>query len=98
MSEIAMGIPAVDLNDFISGTPEQKAAFVKQLGEAYENIGFVAVRNHLIDPATQEKLYHWVKSFFELPDEVKMKYEIAGLAGEKIARSEINYPRQACRC
>jgi isopenicillin N synthase-like dioxygenase len=83
MSEIAMGIPAVDLNDFISGTPEQKAAFVKQLGEAYENIGFVAVRNHLIEPKTQEALYKWVQAFFELPEETKLKYEIEGLAGQR---------------
>ena len=78
-----MGIPAVDLNDFIHGTPEQKANFVKELGKAYEDIGFVAVRNHLIDEATVEKLYSEVKNFYDLPEETKLKYEDKKLAGQR---------------
>jgi isopenicillin N synthase-like dioxygenase len=78
-----MGIPNVDLADFIHGTPEQKNAFVQSLGKAYETIGFVAVRNHLIHAETVEKLYQEVKTFFDLPTEVKSKYEIPGLAGQR---------------
>jgi isopenicillin N synthase-like dioxygenase len=83
MSELDMGIPSVDLNDFVSGSAEQKANFVKKLGEAYETIGFVAVKNHFIDEQTQSKLYHWVQKFFELPAEVKAKYEDEKLAGQR---------------
>jgi isopenicillin N synthase-like dioxygenase len=68
-------IPSLDLADFTSGTPEQKAAFVKKLGEAYENIGFVAVKNHGLSKNLQDRLYHSIKAFFSLPDEVKKKYE-----------------------
>ncbi|MDZ4822063.1 MAG: 2-oxoglutarate and iron-dependent oxygenase domain-containing protein [Flavobacteriales bacterium] len=78
-----MGIPAVDLNDFVQGTPEQKQKFVNELGRAYEDIGFVAVRNHFIEVQTQDELYASVKSFFDLPEETKLKYEIAGLAGQR---------------
>ncbi|MGN6509718.1 MAG: 2-oxoglutarate and iron-dependent oxygenase domain-containing protein, partial [Chitinophaga sp.] len=39
-------IPSVDLADFTSGDAARKAAFVQQLGKAYEDVGFVAVRNH----------------------------------------------------
>jgi isopenicillin N synthase-like dioxygenase len=78
-----MGIPAVDLADFIHGTPEQKHRFVQDLGRAYEQIGFVAVRNHLIDERTVEDLYREVKAFFELPEEVKLKYEVPGQAGQR---------------
>lgn len=78
-----MGIPAVDLNDFVNGTAEQKAQFVDKLGKAYEDIGFVAVRNHLIDEKTQEDLYRWVKAFFDLDETTKRKYEIDGLAGQR---------------
>lgn len=83
MSLQDMGIPSVDLADFIHGTPEQKAAFVKALGNAYETIGFVAVKNHLIDEPTTESLYTQVKAFFDLPADSKAKYEIEGLAGQR---------------
>ncbi len=68
-------IPSLDLADFTSGTPAQKAAFVKKLGEAYENIGFVAIKNHGLSKELQDRLYHSIKSFFALPDEIKKKYE-----------------------
>lgn len=68
-------IPSLDLADFTSGTPEQKAEFVKRLGEAYQNIGFVAIKNHGLSQELQDRLYHSIKSFFGLPDEVKIKYE-----------------------
>ncbi len=83
MSLHEMGIPAVDLDLFINGSPEQKAQFVKDLGRAYEDIGFVAVKNHLIDEATVHKLYNEVQKFFALPTEMKLKYEDKALAGQR---------------
>lgn len=68
-------IPSLDLADFTSGTPEQKAVFVKKLGEAYQNIGFVAIKNHGLSKDLQDRLYQSIKSFFSLPDEIKKKYE-----------------------
>jgi isopenicillin N synthase-like dioxygenase len=79
----SMGIPSVDLSDFIHGDNDTKAAFVAALGNAYENIGFVAVKNHLIQDDTVEKLYKEVQSFFDLPIDTKLKYEIEGLAGQR---------------
>jgi isopenicillin N synthase-like dioxygenase len=78
-----MGIPSVDLANFIHGNAEQKKQFIADLGNAYETIGFVAVKNHLIDPVTVEKLYNEVKAFFELPEETKLKYEDKALAGQR---------------
>ncbi|MBB6326178.1 isopenicillin N synthase-like dioxygenase [Algoriphagus iocasae] len=68
-------IPSLDLADFTSGTAEQKAAFVKKLSDAYQNIGFVAIKNHGLSQELQDRLYHSIKSFFALPDEIKAKYE-----------------------
>ena len=79
----SMGIPCVDLNDFILGDDVTKMKFVSELGNAYENIGFVAVKNHLIQDKTVELLYQEVQSFFNLPIETKKKYEIPGLAGQR---------------
>src|ERR1700754_4915656 len=77
-----MAIPVVDLAAF-SGNPQQKAAFVDALGKAYEDVGFVAVKNHGIPAATIDGLYSNTKEFFSLPSDIKRKYEIAGLAGQR---------------
>jgi isopenicillin N synthase-like dioxygenase len=77
-----MAIPVVDLAEFSRNT-QQKAAFVDALGKAYEEVGFVAVKNHGIAAETIEGLYRNTKEFFSLPQEVKRKYEIPGLAGQR---------------
>jgi len=77
-----MAIPVVDLAEF-SGNAKQKADFVSALGKAYEEVGFVAVKNHGIASDTIDGLYANTKAFFSLPQEVKSKYEIAGLAGQR---------------
>jgi isopenicillin N synthase-like dioxygenase len=76
-------IPSLDLADFTSGDPEKKRRFVAQLGQAFNNIGFVAIRNHYLSDELAHKLYEVVKRFFALPDEIKQKYEIPGLAGQR---------------
>lgn len=76
-------VPSLDLGNFRNGTEEQRREFVKALGEAYENIGFVAIRNHYLNDELTERLYAVVKKFFALPEEVKSKYEIEGLAGQR---------------
>jgi isopenicillin N synthase-like dioxygenase len=83
MSLHEMGIPSVDLSDFIHGNEEQKMNFVAKLGSAYEGIGFVAVKNHLISVSTVERLYSEVKAFFDLSEDTKKKYEIVELAGQR---------------
>src|SRR5579863_1132214 len=77
-----MAIPVVDLAEF-SGTPGQKKSFVSALGKAYEEVGFVAVKNHGISDATIESLYRNTTAFFSLPQEAKRQYEIPGLAGQR---------------
>jgi len=76
-------IPSLDLADFIYGSPEKKAKFVQDLGKAFSEIGFVAVKNHGLSDELVENLYRVVKEFFALPDEVKAKYEIEGLGGQR---------------
>ncbi|MEO5647823.1 MAG: 2-oxoglutarate and iron-dependent oxygenase domain-containing protein, partial [Chitinophagaceae bacterium] len=78
-----MSIPVVDLSDFTSGDPERKIAFVQQLGKAYEEVGFVAVKNHGIPDDLIGDLYRYVQEFFSLPSHHKKKYEIQGMAGQR---------------
>ena len=78
-----MNIPLVDLSQFISGNEVQKAGFVKDLGTAFEEVGFVSVTNHGIPDDLITSLYNTVESFFKLPVDKKLAYEIDGLAGQR---------------
>jgi isopenicillin N synthase-like dioxygenase len=76
-------IPSVDLSDFLSGDPARKQKFINEIGEAYGEIGFVALRGHFLSDELTENLYKEVKNFFDLPDEVKQSYEIEGIGGQR---------------
>ncbi len=78
-----MAIPSVDLAEFLSGDPVRKDAFVQQLGKAYEEVGFVAVKNHGVPDDLISDLYKYVQAFFSLPLDMKRKYEIPELAGQR---------------
>ena len=76
-------IPSVDLRDFLSDDPTRKQIFVNEIGRAYEDIGFVALKGHFLDDQLVENLYSEVRSFFSLPLETKSKYEIPGIGGQR---------------
>lgn len=76
-------IPSVDLSDFVARDARLKSNFVSQLGEAYEDVGFVAVKNHGIDDALVNHFYQLVERFFQLPLEKKLAYEKEELNGQR---------------
>ena len=78
-----MAIPLVNLDDFLSGNTEHKNSFVQQLGKAFKEVGFVAVRNHGISSGLIANLYKNVQEFFSMPLDQKKEYEIPGLAGQR---------------
>lgn len=78
-----MPIPVVNLADFLSSDASLKQQFVQQLGKAYEEVGFVAVKNHGIPDELIKRMYQQVQDFFSLPSEKKKKYEIPELAGQR---------------
>jgi isopenicillin N synthase-like dioxygenase len=78
-----MAIPSVDLAEFVSGNEAKKEAFVQQLGKAYEEVGFVAVKNHGVPNELIADLYRYVQEFFSLPSVQKNAYEIPELAGQR---------------
>ncbi|MDB5263287.1 MAG: flavonol synthase [Adhaeribacter sp.] len=82
-NQLVEKIPSLDLNDFTSGDAEKKNKFVQELGEAFQTIGFVAIRNHGLSDDLTKNLYGAVKKFFTLPDDVKQKYEKPELAGQR---------------
>jgi isopenicillin N synthase-like dioxygenase len=77
------GIPSVDLSDFLSGNENRINKFVNDLGQAYEEIGFVALRNHQVSDELIQDIYKKNEAFFSLPEDLKKAYEIQELAGQR---------------
>lgn len=80
---MSSNIISIDLQDFKNGTPAAKQKFVQDLGAAYEKIGFVAIYNHELSDELSANLYKYTKEFYALPLETKMKYHVAGIAGQR---------------
>ncbi|WP_295675191.1 2-oxoglutarate and iron-dependent oxygenase domain-containing protein [uncultured Mucilaginibacter sp.] len=78
-----VNIPRLDLNHFVNGGDNQRKLFSDAIGKAFNETGFVTVTNHGLDKNLIDKLYADVKTLFALPDAVKAKYEIPGLAGQR---------------
>ena len=76
-------IPSVNLRDFLSDDPARKQHFVNEIGRAYEDIGFVALKGHFLDDQLVANLYQEVRNFFDLPLAIKEKYEIPGIGGQR---------------
>ena len=76
-------IPSLDLRDFLSEDPHRKAEFIQLIGKAFQEIGFCAVKGHLLSDDLVERLYKQIKLFFDLPDEVKTKYEFPEYSGQR---------------
>ena len=76
-------IPSLDLRDFLSEDTKRKEEFVQSIGKAFQEIGFCAVKGHLLSDDLVERLYNQIKLFFDLPYEVKAKYEFPQYSGQR---------------
>jgi len=76
-------IPSVNLADFLSDDKSRKEKFINEIGNAYENIGFVALKGHFLDDTLIDNLYSEIKNFFDLPINIKEQYEIPGIGGQR---------------
>lgn len=61
---MSMGIPIVNLADFLGDHPARNAQFVQQLDKAYDDTGFVAVKNHGIPEQLISDMYAKAQAFF----------------------------------
>ena len=83
MADLFNDIPSLDLQQFTQGTTQERQQFVSALGTAFNQIGFVAIKNHGLTDELTEKLYAVVKEFFALPPEVKKQYDRPELHGQR---------------
>ncbi len=87
-------IPSVNLTDFLSDDISKKQLFIKNIGHAYENIGFVALKGHFLNKQLEEDLYKEIKDFFNLPTATKQQYEIPGIGGQ---RGYVSFGKEAAK-
>src|ERR1700740_3736200 len=78
-----VNIPRLDLGTYINGNAEQRKQFSDAIGKAFNETGFVTITNHGLSKELIDKLYEQVKALFKLPEDVKLKYEKAELAGQR---------------
>lgn len=78
-----VNIPRLDLNTYVNGSAEERKAFSDAIGKAFNETGFVTITNHGLSKQLIDDLYTQVKALFSLPEDVKQKYEIPGLAGQR---------------
>jgi isopenicillin N synthase-like dioxygenase len=78
-----VNIPRLDLNDYLNGTAAQKKKFSNDIGNAFNDTGFVTITNHGLDANLINKLYNQVQNFFTLPEADKLRYEKVELAGQR---------------
>jgi isopenicillin N synthase-like dioxygenase len=76
-------IPSVNLLDFLSNDPKIKQKFVDEIGQAYETIGFVALKGHFLEDPLVDKLYSEIKKFFDLSTAQKQRYEVPEIGGQR---------------
>ena len=76
-------IPLIDLGKFVHGNPAERHRVVRQLGEAFEDTGFVGIVNHGIPKQLIDDFYDASRRFYALPPDAKRKYELPGMAGQR---------------
>lgn len=76
-------IPAVDLEQFVNGTKKEQADFIKQLTDAWKDIGFVTVYNHGVPQKLIDDFFEQIQQFFALDVETKLKYEDFDNGGQR---------------
>ncbi|MCS6790852.1 MAG: isopenicillin N synthase family oxygenase [Bacteroidia bacterium] len=76
-------LAVLDLQAFLEGSPTLRREFAHALGEAFSEIGFVIIENHLIESSLQQALYEKAQAFFALPPEIKERYIVPGTDGQR---------------
>ena len=69
---MSISIPVIDLSPFREGTSANKRKVAEAVASAWEEIGFLVIKGHGIDPAEGDQLYNSALSFFDLSLDEKL--------------------------
>ena len=72
-------VPTLDIRRYDT----DQAAFVRELGQAYERFGFCGIGGHGLSAELLDGAYRAFQDFFALPPDVKMKYHVPGSGGAR---------------
>ena len=76
-------VPVISLTDFASNDPVRQQIFVQTLGQALEEIGFLALTDHGISSVLIQSAYDAAEAVFSLSDVTKARYEDLTLKGQR---------------
>lgn len=76
-------IPSVDLSKFVDGNDAQQKEFIKELTDAWKDIGFVTVYNHGVEQKLIDDFFKQTQKFFAYDVETKLKYEDFDNGGQR---------------
>ncbi len=79
---MTQSVPVVHLSDFDRGGA-LRADFIRTVGDAIKDLGFVRVKGHEVTPAVTAPAYRAVRDFFEQPEAVKRSYIVPNGAGQR---------------
>lgn len=96
------GLPILDLRDFTSGTPAQRAAFVDQLRDTTFTLGFLYLKGYGASQTQIDAVLQASRDFFALPPEQKQAIHMANsphfrgytAAGDEFTRGERDWREQ----
>ena len=72
-------VPVLSLHDFNVDSD----GFVRDLGKAWREFGFVGIRDHGIDADLIDRVYRAARAFFSLPEPCKQQYHRPGTGGAR---------------
>lgn len=72
-------VPTLDLREYTT----DRDAFVRKVGQAYEEFGFCCFTGHGVDPALIQEAYRVCQWFFHQPRSEKLKTFLQGKAGTR---------------
>jgi len=68
-------VPELSLLSYVHGSSNDQVKFVDNIFSGLKDYGFIILKDHTIDQKKIDKAYALVKEFFDLPLEVKNKYQ-----------------------
>ena len=78
---MSKSIPLLDAAQYLHGNEQDKAAFASELRSAFEQYGFITLKNHGLDKSLLGETYGAAERFFALPTDAKLSTSIPGVGG-----------------
>ncbi len=82
-SNVERQVPELSLLSYVNGSTSDQVKFVDDLYLGLKEYGFIILKDHTVDQKKVDNAYDFVHEFFQLPEEIKMKYYDDKIAGQR---------------